>query len=88
MGAYTVPTTALFVAGMAEADLILNKKPPIVKPIIGAFLLGIGLYGVQELNPRLASLFCVLLVINSLMFHGLSVFNAVSGNARPTVKKG
>lgn len=79
--AYVVPTTILFTAGLAEADLILHKKPPVMKPIIGGFILGIGLYGLFELDTRLGSLFCVLLVVNAFLQHGVSVFEVINGKA-------
>lgn len=74
-----VPATVLIVVGVNELDRIHNKQGPTVKPVIAGFILGLGLYGIEALDPHLASLFAALLIIGTLLLKGSSVFNLAKG---------
>lgn len=82
MSSYAVPAAVLVVVGFSEASLVLNGKPPTIKPVIGGFLLGIGLYAITALDDRLGSLFAGLVVLSALIAHGESVFTAVTGGKK------
>lgn len=76
---YGVAATVTAVVGLAEADLVLNGKPPVMRPVIGGAILGVFLFAVAELDPRLGTLFGILIVVNAVMVHGPTVFAKVYG---------
>lgn len=78
MSDYTIPTVVLFTTGLTELDYALHKQAPTMKPVLGGFLVGIGLYALTELDQRLGSLFAILIVLTAFLTHGLSVFRAVN----------
>lgn len=69
--------TVLAVTGLAEADLVLNGKPPVMRPVVGGAILGVFLFAIAELDDRLGTLFGILIVVNALMQHGPTVFAKV-----------
>jgi len=74
-----VPATVLTVVGINELDRIHTKQAPVMKPVIAGFVLGLFLYGMQALDPHLASLFAGLLVVGTLLLKGQSVFALAKG---------
>lgn len=75
---FVVPVTIATIVGMSEADTVIKGHPPTVKPVIGGFILGIFLYAIMELDTRLGSLFAGLIVLNSIVQHGSTVFGRLA----------
>ena len=75
-----ITTTAVLTVGLAEVDRIVHGKAPTMRPVIGGFIIGIGLFGLYELDQRLGTLFAVLIVLNAFLTHGLSVFGKINGD--------
>ena len=66
-----VVSTVLVASGSAEAKRVLvSKQPPTMKPIIGGFILGLGLFGVAALDEHLGATFCALVIVASLLTNG------------------
>lgn len=69
-----VPATVVVAVGSTEASRIIHRGVPSMKPVIGGFLLGLGLFALDAIDHRLASLFCVLVIVGSLLVNGLPIF--------------
>lgn len=74
-----VPATVLTVVGINEADRVANHQPPVMKPIIAGFILGIGLYSIEGMDEQLGKLFCILLIVGSLLVKGATLFATIGG---------
>lgn len=48
-----------------------------MKPIIGGFVLGLFLFAFGGINEKLATQFCILLIVASLLINGMSLFQGV-----------
>lgn len=69
-----VMTTAVVAAGSTEAARLAKKQAPTMKPVIGGFLLGLFLFALGMMSDRLATMFCILIIIGSLLINGVSLF--------------
>jgi len=76
-GAALIPATAVVVVGLSEADRVISKGTPTMKPVIGGFVLGLFLYGIDAVNDDLARLFCILIIVAAILEHGVTVFGRV-----------
>lgn len=74
-----VPVTVVVAVGLTEAGRVLNKKPPSMRPVIGGFLLGIGLYALSGLDESFGRMFCILIIIGALLQNGQAVFKKIGG---------
>lgn len=66
--------TAVVTTGATEAALIKKGSGPTMRPVIGGFLLGLFLFAAGMINPRIATLFCYLIIIGALLINGASLF--------------
>ena len=84
----TALTTVLVVVGGAEVTRLARQKqnadhpawkqweiPSAMSPVLGGFALGLFLFAFGIASERLATLFCLLVVIGSLMINGTALFN-------------
>lgn len=83
MSSVMIPATVLVVVGATELDRLHKKELPTVKPVIAGFILGIGLYGIQGMDDRLARLFSILLITGTLLVKGPSIFSLTTEVLKP-----
>ena len=62
------------VVGSAEAKRISSGQAPNFKPLIGGFMLGLFLLGLNEINTRIADLFAILIVVSAILVNGIPIF--------------
>jgi len=83
MGYTTLAFTTVVVAvGGAEAARLAHRdasgaaapQPFSMSPVIGGFVLGLFLFAAGIASEYIATLFCYLIIISSLLVNGLSVF--------------
>lgn len=70
-------TTAAVAVISTEAARIANKKPPVMKPVVAGFVLGIFLFGFGLASEHLATLFCYLIIVSALLINGVALFSIV-----------
>lgn len=73
MNGLTIATVVIAV-GTTEAKSVIGGKGFDLKPVIGGFILGIFLFGLGSVNAKLASNFCILIIITALLVNGIQVF--------------
>lgn len=80
-------TTVVIAVGSAEAKRVVDSKwntdnphakprelTPVMTPVLGGFVLGIFLFAFGMVNEYLANLFCILIIVGSLLINGMSIF--------------
>jgi hypothetical protein len=50
-----------------------------MKPLLGGFIVGIGLYALLGLDERLGRLFAVLVIVSVILEHGPVLFPLIGG---------
>lgn len=68
--ALAVPAAVAVTIGFTETDQLMHGHGFTMRPIIGGFILGLFLFGINELDAGLGSLFAVLIVVNAIIQHG------------------
>ena len=79
MSNYTITamSTVLVAVGSTEAKRIARKQDLSMSPVMGGFILGIFLFAFGGLNEPVATKFCVLIIVSSLLVNGSSLFGLV-----------
>jgi hypothetical protein len=81
-------TTVAVAVGSNEAKKVVTGKGLAINPIIGGFILGIFILGIATVNAGLATKFCVLLIVTSLLVNGPSLFKVLTiGQAKAMTTK-
>jgi len=86
MSSYTataVTAVVVVVAGAEVSRLAALKagtapKATVMGPVLGGFTLGLFLFAAGIANEYLASLFCLLLIIGSLLVNGGNLFTVLT----------
>ncbi|MHB1357043.1 MAG: hypothetical protein ACYCZF_13830 [Anaerolineae bacterium] len=79
MNALTPITTAAVVGLSTEGVYLIQKKKMTVRPIIGAFVLGIFLLGISSANAELGKYFSVLILLTTALVNGPALLSVVKG---------
>jgi hypothetical protein len=67
-------TTCVIAAGSSEAAKLADKKPMTMRPVVGAFVLGIFLFAFGMMQEDLARKFCYLVIATALLTNGVKLF--------------
>lgn len=92
----TVMGTVLVAVGGTQATRLANQKwnadhpkamlkksvSPAMSPVLGGFALGLFLFAAGIANERLATLFCLLIVVASLLVNGHNLFSLLNSIAK------
>lgn len=70
----TAMVTVVVAVGSAEAARVAKKEPMNMSPVIGGFLLGVFLFAFGMISESVATKFCVLIIVASLLVNGLPFF--------------
>lgn len=85
------PTLPFITVGIAvgsnEAKKLVSGKGLDIQPVIGGFVLGIFLFAMYELNEKIATRFCILIIVTALLINGVDVFNFATRIFGGTVPK-
>lgn len=81
-------TTVAIAVGSTEAKRVADMKwntdnphakprdlVPVMTPVLGGFVLGIFLFAFGMVNEYLANLFCILIIVGSLLTNGVAMFS-------------
>lgn len=79
MSTSLIPVAVLTAVVFNEGAKIATGHPPTMKPVIGGFALGVGLYALDGVSDQLASAFCVLIIVGSLLMNGPAVTKKIGG---------
>lgn len=67
-------TTSVIAAVSTEAKYLAEKKPLAMKPVIGAFILGLFLFAFGMVNENVATKFCYLVIVTAILMNGSKLF--------------
>lgn len=68
-----IGTTAITYVGR-----VIQNKEITIKPLIGMFVLGVGLFGIGLASVETANGFAILMFVSALLINGTSVFGAIT----------
>lgn len=68
-----IGTTAITYIGR-----VVQNKEVTIKPLIGMFVLGVGLFGIGLVSVETANGFAILMFVSALLINGTSVFGAIT----------
>lgn len=81
MSAGLIYTTVLVAVASTEVKAVTEGKGPTFKPVIAGFILGSFLFLMDMVAPQVATAFCVLIIIVSLLTNGLALFGLAAKSA-------
>lgn len=70
--------TALTVVGGTEAKRLSKGQPLTVSPVLAGFMVGLVLFVIGLLNESLATKFCVLVIVGSVLYNGTALVTTLT----------
>ena len=80
-----ITTSLLITAGSTVVAKAVSNKTgeralnQLVRPFAGIFVIGLALYGFNEVSPELANSFAILVMVSALLLNGDKIATAVHG---------
>ena len=78
MSSITPLTTAALVSLSSEGALLAKGQGVSIRPVIGGFLLGIFLVGINGASDKVASYLSVLILVTAALVNGIPILGAVT----------
>lgn len=73
----TIVSSLLVATSLTYVRQIIKKENLDVRPLVGAFVLGLGLFGIGMASEELAKSLAIIILITSVAMNGTALFNAV-----------
>lgn len=79
MSSLTPLTTATLVSISAEGASLATGHGVNMKPVIGGFILGIFLLGLDAINDRVATYISIMILVTAALVNGMPILSKITG---------